>query len=111
MAKQNSFDIASEVDMNEVHNAVNQSMKEIIQRFDLKGSGSSIEIDTKAGKLVLASSDEFHLKAVNDILQKRLVRRDVSLKALTYDTIEPAAKGTVRQTVTQPLQPQTTTFS
>jgi len=100
MAKQNSFDIVSEVDMEEVRNAVNQSMKEIVQRFDLKGSNSSLELDDKEAKLTLASADEFRLHAVNDILQKKLVRRGVSLKALSYGTIDPAAKGTVRQTVT-----------
>lgn len=100
MAKQNSFDVVSEVDMEEVRNAVNQSMKEIIQRFDLKGSNSSIELDDKEAKLTLASADEFRLQAVNDILQKKLIRRGVSLKALSYGTIDPAAKGSVRQTVT-----------
>jgi uncharacterized protein YajQ (UPF0234 family) len=99
MSKQNSFDVVSEVDMEEVRNAVNQSMKEIIQRFDLKGSDSSIELDDKEAKLTLASADEFRLQAVNDILQKKLVRRNVSLKALSYGTIDPAAKGSVRQTV------------
>ena len=100
MAKQNSFDIVSEVDMEEVRNAVNQSMKEVIQRFDLKGSGSSIDLDDKEGQLTLASADDFKLGAVNDILQRKLVKRGVSLKALSYGTIEPAAKGTVRQIVT-----------
>lgn len=100
MAKQNSFDVVSEVDLEEVRNAVNQSMKEIVQRFDLKGSGSSIELDDKEANLTLASADEFRLQAVNDILQKKLVKRGVSLKALSYGTIDPAAKGSVRQTVT-----------
>ena len=100
MAKQNSFDVVSEVDLEEVRNAVNQSMKEIVQRFDLKGSNSTIELDDKAATLTLASADEFRLQAVNDILQKKLVRRGVSLKALSYGTVDPAAKGTVRQTVT-----------
>lgn len=99
MAKQNSFDIVSRVDLAEVHNAVNQAMKEIIQRYDLKGSGSRIDFNEKEARLVLASADEFRLKAVNDILQQKLVRRGVSLKALDYGTIEPAAKGTVRQSV------------
>ena len=100
MAKQNSFDIVSEVELEEVRNAVNQSMKEVIQRFDLKGSNSSIELDDKEARLTLASADEFRLQAVNDILQKKLVRRGVSLKALSYGTIDPAAKASVRQTVT-----------
>ena len=99
MAKQNSFDIVSQVDMAEVKNAVNQATKELVQRFDLKGSNSSIELNDKEGKLVLASADEFRLNAVNGILQQKLVRRGVSLKALTYGNVEPAAHGTVRQTV------------
>ena len=99
MAKQNSFDIVSRVDLAEVHNAVNQATKEIIQRYDLKGSDSRIDFNEKEARLVLASADEFRLKAVNDILQQKLVRRGVSLRALDYGTIEPAAKGTVRQTV------------
>jgi len=99
MAKQNSFDIVSRVDLAEVHNAVNQATKEIIQRYDLKGSDSRIDFNEKEARLVLASADEFRLKAVNDILQQKLVRRGVSLRALDYGIIEPAAKGTVRQTV------------
>ena len=100
MAKQNSFDVVSEVDMEEVRNAVNQSLKEVHQRFDLKGSGSEIEFNDTESQLVLLSADEFKLQAVNGILQQKLVRRGVSLKALSYGTVEPAAKGTVRQTVT-----------
>jgi hypothetical protein len=87
------------VDLAEVHNAVNQATKEIIQRYDLKGSDSRIDFNEKEARLVLASADEFRLKAVNDILQQKLVRRGVSLRALDYGTIEPAAKGTVRQMV------------
>ena len=100
MAKQNSFDVVSEVDMEEVRNAVNQSLKEVHQRFDLKGSGSEIEFNDSDSQLVLLSADEFKLQAVNGILQQKLVRRGVSLKALSYGTIEPAAKGAMRQTVT-----------
>ena len=99
MAKQNSFDIVSKVDLAEVRNAVNQATKEIHQRYDLKGSDSSIDFDDREARLTLASADEFRLQAVNGILQQKLVRRGVSLKALDYGTIEPAAKGTVRQTV------------
>ncbi len=100
MAKQNSFDVVSEVDMAEVKNAVNQALKEIHQRYDLKGSDSNIVFDDKQGQLTLSSADEFRLQAVNGILQQKLVRRGVSLKALSYGTIEPAAKGSVRQTAT-----------
>ena len=98
MAKQNSFDVVSEVNLAEVDNAVNQAMKEILQRFDLKGSKSNIEFNDKEAVLTLASADEYRLKAVIDILQQKLVRRGVSLKALSFGTIEPAAQGSVRQT-------------
>ena len=100
MAKQNSFDIVSEVDLAEVQNAVNQASKEIHQRYDLKGSNSEIEFDGKERRLVLGSADDFTIKAVKDVLQQKLVRRGVSLKALTWERIEPAAGGRVRQNVT-----------
>ena len=100
MAKQNSFDVVSEVDLAEVKNAVNQSLKEIHQRYDLKGSDSNIELDDKEAQLTLSCADEFRLEAVKGILQQKLVRRGVSLKALSYGTVDPAAKGSVRQVVT-----------
>jgi uncharacterized protein YajQ (UPF0234 family) len=100
MAKQNSFDVVSQVDMAEVQNAVNQAMKELLQRYDLKGSNSKIDFNDREATLTLGSADEFRLKAVNDILQQKLVRRGVSLKALSYGAVEPAAQGTVRQTAT-----------
>lgn len=99
MAKQNSFDVVSKVEIDEVRNAVNQALKEVFQRFDLKGSDSSIELDDKNAELTLGSADEYRLKAVIDILQSKLVKRGVSLKALEYGSIEPAAKGSVRQTI------------
>ena len=98
MAGENSFDVVSEVSLMEVSNAVQQAMKEIRQRFDFKGSASDI---TLAGEeLTLVGDDESKLKAVIDILQTKLVKRGVSLKALEYGKIEPAAKGTVRQPIT-----------
>ena len=100
MAKQNSFDVVSEVDLAEVKNAVNQSLKEVHQRYDLKGSDSNIELDDKEAQLTLSSADEFRLEAVKGILQQKLVRRGISLKALSYGTVDPAAKGSVRQVVT-----------
>lgn len=100
MGKQNSFDIVSKVEMDEVRNAVNQALKELHQRFDLKGSNSKIELDDKEAKLTLGSADEYKLKAVTDILQGKLIRRGVSLKALSYGAIEPAAQGSVRQVAT-----------
>lgn len=98
MAAENSFDVVSDVNLMEVSNAVQQAMKEIRQRFDFKGSASDISLDGTA--LTLVSDDEAKLKAVIDVLQTKLVKRSVSLKALDYGKIEPAAKGTVRQAVT-----------
>jgi uncharacterized protein YajQ (UPF0234 family) len=96
----NSFDIVSEVSMPEVLNAVQQALKEIQQRYDLKDSKSNIELNEKDHKIVLTSSDEFKLTAVNEVLQGKLVKRKVPLKAFTYGKIEPAAGSTVRQEVT-----------
>lgn len=100
MAKQSSFDIASHVDLAEVKNALQQSLKEIHQRYDLKGSDSTAELDEKASSLTLTSADDFTLEAVKGIVQSKLVRRGVSLKAVTYGPVEPAAKGRARQTLT-----------
>jgi cyclic-di-GMP-binding protein len=95
MAQQNSFDIVSEVDRAEVMNAVNQCMKEVRQRFDFKDSKAAVELEEK--DLVLSAEDETKLRNMNDILQQKLVRRGVPLKALSYSDPEPAAGGTVRQ--------------
>ncbi|MGH9531392.1 MAG: YajQ family cyclic di-GMP-binding protein [Terriglobales bacterium] len=95
----NSFDVVSKVDAQEVSNAVQQALKEIHQRFDLKNSKSDIQIEGKDA-LVLTSVDDYKLKAVNDVLQQKLVKRGVSLKALSYGAIEPAAGSTVRQRIT-----------
>jgi|SRR5262249_29883658 len=100
MPQQNTFDVVSKVDMAEVKNAVNQATKEINQRYDFKGTNSSIELNEKEHTLVLATASEFTLRSLNDVLQQKLVRRGVSLKALSYGKIEPAAKDSVRQTVT-----------
>lgn len=97
MAKESSFDISSTVDLQEVENAVQQAMKEIGQRFDFKGSSSRIVREGPA--LTLHADDEYKLKAMVELLESKLVRRKVSLKALEYRTPEPAAKGTVRQRV------------
>jgi len=94
-----SFDIVSKVDLQEVSNAVQQALKEVHTRYDLKDSKSAIQIEDKEA-LVLTSSDDFKLKAVNDVLQGKLVKRGVPLKALTYGRIEEAAGSTVRQRVT-----------
>lgn len=96
----NSFDIVSIVEMPEVLNAVQQALKEILTRYDLKDSKSSIELNEKEHKLTLSAPDEFKLKAINEILQGKLVKRKVPLKALTYGEIQPAAGSSVRQEVT-----------
>ena len=100
MASDSSFDVVSRVDMQEVNNAVNQAMSEIKQRYDFKGSVSKIDLNEKDEKLVLLSDDEFKLKSVVDILQSKLVKRGVSLKALVYGKVEGASSGTARQEVT-----------
>ena len=97
MAKENSFDIASEVDYAEVTNAINQTVKEVGQRFDFKGSKATVELEDK--NLVLSAEDDTRLRNMNDILQTKLVKRNVPLKALAYEKVEPAAGGTVRQLV------------
>ena len=90
----NSFDVVSKIEMPEVLNAVQQAIKEIQQRYDLKDSKSSIELNEKDNKIVLASSDEFKLKAVVDILESKLVKRKVPLKGLSYGEIIPSAGST-----------------
>ncbi|MDP9112722.1 MAG: YajQ family cyclic di-GMP-binding protein [Acidobacteriota bacterium] len=96
----NSFDIVSKIDLPEVSNAVQQAVKEIQQRFDLKDSHSAIELREKENKILLASADEFKLKAVSDVLQAKLVKRNVPLKGLSYGVIAPASGSTVRQEIT-----------
>lgn len=98
MAAENSFDVVSKIEMTEVTNAVTQATKEIGQRFDFKGSKSSIT-EEKDG-LVVVSDDEFKLKSVIDILQTKLVKRGVPIKNLTYGKMESALGGTVRQRIT-----------
>lgn len=92
-----SFDVVSKVDLAEVKNAIQQAMREVEGRFDFKNSVSSIELDGEA--LKLHSDDEYKLKSLIDILQGKLFKRGISLKALEYGKIEPAAKATVRQEV------------
>ena len=93
-----TFDIVSEVDQQEVRNAVDQTAREIATRFDFKGTDSSIEL--KDTSIELASASDDRLKAVVQVLEEKLVRRKVSLKALSYGKVEEAAKGSVRQTAT-----------
>jgi uncharacterized protein YajQ (UPF0234 family) len=93
-----SFDVVSEVDMQEVRNAVDQAQREVGTRFDFKDTGTSIELS--AEQLQLHSSTEDRMKALIQVLEEKFVRRQISLKALDYGKLEDAAKGTVRQTVT-----------
>jgi cyclic-di-GMP-binding protein len=95
----NSFDVVSKIEMPEVHNAVQQAIKAITQRFDLKDSHSTIEVSDKDDKILLASKDEYKLKAVIEILQAKLVKRNVPLKGLTYGPIIPAAGTSVKQEI------------
>src|SRR5882762_9924271 len=99
MAAENSFDIVSKVDLQEVSNAIQNALKEIHTRFDLKDSKSDIKLEGKDA-IVLTSQDEFKLKAVNDVLQQKLVKRGVSLKGLTYGPVETAASSTAKQKIT-----------
>jgi uncharacterized protein YajQ (UPF0234 family) len=92
-----SFDVVSKVDLQEVANAVQQASKEIATRFDFRGSASKIELKDKELEVVLVSDDEHKLKSVIDILETKLVRRHVAVKALDYAKVEAAAGGTVRQ--------------
>ena len=96
----NSFDVVSKIEIPEVHNAIQQAQKEIQQRYDLKDSHSAIELNDKEHKIVLASKDEFKLKAVVDILESKLVKRKVPLKGLSYGQIVPSAGSTVKQEIT-----------
>ena len=95
----NSFDVVSKIELPEVLNAVQQALKEVTQRFDLKDSHSNIELNEKDNKILLASKDEYKLKAVVDILQSKLVNRHVPLKGLSYGEIIPSAGSTVKQEI------------
>ncbi|MDA8082213.1 MAG: YajQ family cyclic di-GMP-binding protein [Nitrospiraceae bacterium] len=99
MADEHSFDIVSKVDLQEVLNAVQQAMKEISQRFDFRNSKSDIELNKDKHEITLASDDEMKLRSVIDILETKLVKRGISLKALNYGKIEQAAGSTVRQVI------------
>jgi uncharacterized protein YajQ (UPF0234 family) len=96
----NTFDIVSKIELPEVSNAIQQAVKEIQQRYDLKNSHSSIELQEKENKIQLASADEFKLKAVIEILEQKLVKRKVPIKGLNFGTVTPAAGSTVRQEIT-----------
>ena len=99
-SKSSSFDIVSTTDMAEVQNACNQTMLEIRQRFDFKGSKSDVALDLKKFQATILADDGNKLKSVIDILQSKLIKRKVSIKALDYGNIEPASGDTVRQIIT-----------
>ena len=94
---ESSFDVVSNVDMQEVKNAISQAMKEITTRFDLKGSNSMVELQGK--EILITSGDDSKMKAVRDVLEERLVKRNVPLKALTFGDVEKALGQTARQKV------------
>ena len=98
MAQDNSFDIVSKVDIQEVRNAIDQAMKEIRQRFDLKDSHSDVKLEG-SDSIQLASANEYKLEAVKEILGQKLVKRGVSLKNLTYGKLEQATGQSVRQKI------------
>jgi cyclic-di-GMP-binding protein len=95
----NSFDVVSKIELPEVSNAIQQALKEIQQRYDLKGSNTTIELVEKDNKVLLASADDFKLKAAIEILESKLIKRKVSLKGLEYGVVTPAAGSSVRQEI------------
>ncbi len=95
----NTFDIVSKIDLAEVSNAIQQALKEVHTRFDLKDSKSDIQLNEKDNKILLASQDEFKLKAVTEVLEQKLAKRKVPLKGLTFNPIMPAAGSSVRQEI------------
>ncbi len=95
----NTFDIVSKIDLAEVNNAIQQALKEITTRFDLKDSKSEIQLNEKDHKIQLASVDEFKLKAVMDVFEQKLIKRKVPLKGLNFGPVTPAAGTTVRQEI------------
>lgn len=96
----NTFDVVSKIELPEVSNAIQQALKEVQQRYDLKDSKSSIELNEKDHKILLASADEYKLKAVIEVLEGKLVKRKVPLKGLTFGTLIPSAGSSVKQEIT-----------
>src|SRR5947208_15240138 len=97
MAEQNSFDVVSKVDMQEVRNAVDQTLKEVSQRFDFKGTKTELTLKEKEGELVVVSDDEYKLKSVVDILKAKLIQRRVSVKTFTFGSVSAGLGGTGRK--------------
>ncbi len=100
MAQQNSFDIVSEVNMQELDNALNQATKEITQRYDLKDSKTTIDFNEKEKLITVTTLNDFTLKSVIDVLQSKLIKRQVPLSAMTYSSVEQAGGAMVRQKIT-----------
>ena len=98
MAKEPSFEVVSEVDMNEVNNAINQTTKEITQRFDFKGSKSVVEVEN-GNSIKIVTEDDTRMRNIVDILQSKFIKRGVSIKNLEYGKVESAAGGMVRQSI------------
>ncbi len=99
MAKNSTFDITSEIDLQEVDNAINQARKEVGQRYDFKGSTAEIEYDKEAPSLTLLADDDYRLKSLIDVVQTRLIKRGVPVRNLDYGDVEPASGGKVRQVI------------
>ena len=100
MASQNSFDVVSEIDMQEVDNALNQARKEILQRYDFKGTKTDIDFNQKENLITVLSDDDFRMKAVIDILQNKFIKRGIALKAMKFGEVEPAGGGMSRMKIT-----------
>ena len=99
MASQSSFDIVSEVDAQEVDNAVNQAKKEVEQRYDFKGSNTTIELNQKEHTITVQTSDDMKLRALKEIIDAKMIKRNISMKALDYQKAETASGGTLRQVI------------
>ncbi|GBD89916.1 putative nucleotide-binding protein [bacterium BMS3Abin04] len=99
MAKNSSFDIVSQIDFQEIDNAVNQTIKEVRQRYDLKDSKSTIDLSKSEKHIVINTKDDYSLKAIYDILQTKFLKRNLSLKVMKLDNIEPAAGGRLKQKI------------
>jgi len=99
MAKNSSFDIVSQIDFQEIDNAVNQTIKEVRQRYDLKDSKSTIDLSKSEKQIVINTKDDYSLKAIYDILQTKFLKRNLSLKVMKLDNVEPAAGGRLKQKI------------
>jgi cyclic-di-GMP-binding protein len=99
MAQQNSFDVSTGADLQEVDNAINQARKEVATRYDFKGTDCTIDFDPKAGKVTLEADDEYRLTALFDVLQTRLIRRQVPVRNLKPGAVQDATRGRARQEI------------